>query len=278
MLKIGEFSKLTQVSIRMLRYYDQHGLLQPALVDTFTGYRYYRPEQIPQLSRIIFLRDSGFSVAEIAAALRDWRDDTVKTLLAEKAREIESEIEGKRASLERIRAALSDIERQQAVLNYNIVIRSEAGFPALCLHKAIPTYWHESLLWEELVDYIKRGDGVRPQRDARALAVYQDVKHADGWVDVEVCVQVPHVGQAESPFNYRLLEDQPYIASMMVYGPYENLAPAFEEFGGWVERHPYYEMTGETRQICHRGPGNESDCAKWVTEIQIMLTKPSKKA
>lgn len=69
MFKIGEFSKLTQVSIRMLRYYDEAGLLKPAKTDAWTGYRMYSAEQIPTLNKIIYLRDSGFQVSEIAAAL-----------------------------------------------------------------------------------------------------------------------------------------------------------------------------------------------------------------
>ena len=69
MFKIGEFSKLTQVSTRMLRYYDEMGLLKPAKIDSLTGYRMYSAEQISTLNRIIYLRDSGFNVAEIALAL-----------------------------------------------------------------------------------------------------------------------------------------------------------------------------------------------------------------
>ena len=68
MFKIGEFSKLTQVSIRMLRYYDEAGLLKPAEIDSFTGYRFYSTEQIPVLNKIIFLRDLGFNVSEITVA------------------------------------------------------------------------------------------------------------------------------------------------------------------------------------------------------------------
>ncbi|GGG12974.1 TrmO family methyltransferase domain-containing protein [Paenibacillus aceti] len=64
--RIGEFSKLTQVSIRMLRYYDETGLLKPAQIDNQTGYRHYSVEQIPVLQKIIMLRDLGCSVAEIA--------------------------------------------------------------------------------------------------------------------------------------------------------------------------------------------------------------------
>lgn len=49
MFRIGEFSKLTQVSVRMLRYYDEAGLLKPVEVDKWIGYRMYSVEQIPVL-------------------------------------------------------------------------------------------------------------------------------------------------------------------------------------------------------------------------------------
>jgi len=62
MFKIGEFSRLTQVSIRMLRYYDETGLLKPAKIDKFTNYRLYSTEQISTLNKIIFLRDFGFHI------------------------------------------------------------------------------------------------------------------------------------------------------------------------------------------------------------------------
>lgn len=52
MFRIGEFSKLTQVSIRMLRYYDEAGILTPAEVDKWTGHRLYSVEQIPRLNKI----------------------------------------------------------------------------------------------------------------------------------------------------------------------------------------------------------------------------------
>jgi len=84
MFKIGEFSKLAQVSIRMLRYYDETGLLKPAETDYATNYRLYSTEQIPVLNKIIFLRDLGFNVSEISRVLNNWNDKTVSTLLDEK--------------------------------------------------------------------------------------------------------------------------------------------------------------------------------------------------
>ena len=69
MLKIGEFSKLSRVSIRMLRHYDDIGLLKPAEIDDFTGYRYYREEQLFTVGRITSLKDMGFALADIIKIL-----------------------------------------------------------------------------------------------------------------------------------------------------------------------------------------------------------------
>ena len=60
MFRIGEFSRLTQVTVRMLRYYDETGLLRPAMVDPRTGYRLYETRQIPRLNQIIYLRGQRF--------------------------------------------------------------------------------------------------------------------------------------------------------------------------------------------------------------------------
>ena len=69
MLKIGEFSKLSRVSVRMLRHYDEIGLLKPAEIDRFTDYRYYRENQLPTAGRIAALKDMGFSLADIVRIL-----------------------------------------------------------------------------------------------------------------------------------------------------------------------------------------------------------------
>src|ERR687894_1520910 len=71
MFKIGEFSKLSRVSVKALRLYDELGLLKPASVDQFSGYRYYSAEQLPRLNRILVLKELGFSLEQIGQLLRE---------------------------------------------------------------------------------------------------------------------------------------------------------------------------------------------------------------
>ena len=63
MFTIGEFSRLSRVTPRMLRHYDALGLLRPETVGE-NGYRYYRQEQLSQLTRIQWLKGYGFSLDE----------------------------------------------------------------------------------------------------------------------------------------------------------------------------------------------------------------------
>lgn len=65
MIKIGEFAKLFGVSIKTIRFYEEKGILFPTYVDLYSGYRYYDEENIIQMSRILFLKDLGFSIKEI---------------------------------------------------------------------------------------------------------------------------------------------------------------------------------------------------------------------
>ena len=74
MLKIGEFSKLSRISVRMLRHYDEIGLLKPTEIDRFTDYRYYREDQLPTAGRIAALKDMGFSLADIVRILAVYDD------------------------------------------------------------------------------------------------------------------------------------------------------------------------------------------------------------
>lgn len=60
MIRVGDFARIAQVSIRLLHYYDQIGLLRPVHVDHATGYRYYSTEQLPRLHRIL-VHDAGLS-------------------------------------------------------------------------------------------------------------------------------------------------------------------------------------------------------------------------
>jgi len=74
MLSIGAFAQIGQVTHRMLRHWDTSGLLVPAHVDEFTGYRSYDPSQLDRLHRIVALRQLGFGLDQVGAILEEGID------------------------------------------------------------------------------------------------------------------------------------------------------------------------------------------------------------
>ena len=85
-MKIGEFAKVCNTKISVLRHYDKQNLLRPDYIDKFTGYRYYSQEQIAVFFRITALKEAGFSLTEIGELLSQLQDDTDILELFEKKR------------------------------------------------------------------------------------------------------------------------------------------------------------------------------------------------
>jgi len=74
MLKIGEFSRLSQVTVKTLHHYHEIGLLVPAQVDNWTDHRYYSVDQLPQIHRIMALKAWGLSLEQIGLMLSERLD------------------------------------------------------------------------------------------------------------------------------------------------------------------------------------------------------------
>ena len=270
MFKIGEFSKLTQVTVRMLRYYDEMGLLKPARTDAMTGYRMYSAQQIPVLNKIIYLRDSGFNVAEIAEALKKEDSGTVISLLDNKYAEIIENIESEKEKLKRIELARKELSGGDSGMHYQVQIKSVPAFQVLSLRRMLPDYYAEGLLWEELSAFVRQEQIAVSNQ---SFSIYHDAEYKEKDVDVELCVLVEKSGKDRQGFSYRLTEPVPVMASTMVYGSFSNIGKVYRDFAGWLQGNSQYQMGDTSRQIVHRGPWNEESPSQYLTEIQIPLKK-----
>lgn len=95
--RIGEFSKLTGIPIRTLRYYDSIDLFKPSEVDLFTSYRYYKEEQIKDLKLINKLKEVGFTLEEI----RDNWNNFSEELFLKRKEKLLKEIEVKNEAIKK---------------------------------------------------------------------------------------------------------------------------------------------------------------------------------
>lgn len=270
MFKIGEFSKLTQVSVRMLRYYDEAGLLKPSQINSWTGYRMYSANQIPVLNKIVYLRDSGFNVAEILMALNQDSDDFIIEQLDNKYQAIEMGIQMEKEKLKKIELARKELLNSNTEIHYNISMKSIPSFQVLSLRRVVSDYYAEGLLWKEMASY---ADEHHISVSDNTFTIYHDADYREQDIDMEICAPVERMGKSADGFVFRNTEPVPLMASTMVYGTFTNIAGAYLTFANWLLKHSEYKMGDTSRQIIHRGPWNEDHPNRYLTEIQIPLEK-----
>ena len=268
MFQIGEFSKLTQITIRMLRYYDETGLLKPAEIDPWTGYRMYSVDQIPLLNKIMYLRDSGFTISEIATALRMKDEDALVSLLDIKYQEVKQAIRIEQEKLNKIEIAKSELRNKKSEMHYNISIKSIPSYAVLSLRRKIPDYYAEGGLWQELSAFAANH---HIPISKNTFSIYYDPEYREKDVDIELCAPVKKLGKSINGLAFRNVEPVPNMACTMVYGAFSNIAGAYQAFANWLQKNSQYKISGPTRQIVHRGPWNESSPEKYLTELQIPL-------
>src|ERR1051326_6867155 len=124
MFKIGDFFRLSMVSIKALRYYDERGLLKPARVDEFTGYRYYAANQFARLNRILAMKDMGLSLEQIAHLLdKEPSPDQIRGMLRLKQLELKQQLKEGQERLERIESWLQAFDQEATLPIYDVVLK-----------------------------------------------------------------------------------------------------------------------------------------------------------
>ena len=118
MIKIGDFARLSQVSVVTLRYYDEMELLRPIRVDAFTGYRFYSADQLPRLNRILALKDLGFSLEQIKLMLADGlSSEQLRKMLVMQRSDVEKRLSEEQDRLSRIEARLRRITTMRLAIS-----------------------------------------------------------------------------------------------------------------------------------------------------------------
>lgn len=270
MFKIGEFSKITQISVRMLRYYDEQKLLEPCMIDNLNGYRLYSAKQIDQLNRIVLLRDMGFGVKDIKALLETWNSENIKITLMEQMKKTEENIQSEKRELKQIQGLLSDLDNQERELTIEIIRKALPMQHVMSIRRIVPDYYYESILWKEFGEVL---NNVRNIDKLQSFSIYHDLDYREKDVDIELCVVAEelNIPVKNKEVIYRQVEKVDMAACFMIYGPYDNISRAYKEFAYWLERHNEYQMHGENRQVCHISWCHTKNPEEYITELQIPL-------
>ena len=111
LLPIGKMARMNRVTISTLRLYDEKGLLRPRYVDPETGYRYYSIDQNSRLDMIVYMKELGMSLSEIAHALQTEDLARMEELLAQKNEQLHQQMRQLKARHDAVERAIQSIER-----------------------------------------------------------------------------------------------------------------------------------------------------------------------
>jgi DNA-binding transcriptional MerR regulator len=269
MLKIGEFARLGRVSPRMLRHYDQLGLLRPERVDGETGYRSYDVRQLSRLHRLLALRDLGFTLEQISGLLdRELPAEQLRGMLLLRRAQLEHAVADEQRRLRRVEAHLRALEGSSTMKSQDVVIKqtpptrvAEATAVAAGLDpEHIGPLFAE--LAPKLIGHLEEA-GAQPG----TLIGYYDEPDDDGSVGVHVAFEIGD--QAVSASDGIEIVDLPIIevASVVHRGSMDNVGSVYEALIAWVEDSGY-ELAGYSRELYHEMDANGPS----VTELQMPIS------
>lgn len=181
MFQIGEFSRIAQVSASQLRNYDQLGLFKPEKVDLQTGYRYYGARQLPQLNRIIALKEMGLTLAQIKRLVDEQiSSDELRGMLMMKKAQIEQTLHEEVMRLRYIESRIEQIDIEGKMADYDIVIKSVKAQPMLSLRTILPEPKAAQKLLRELRQLL-------PSKvNKRSIGHFSAIMHSDWFSETDL--------------------------------------------------------------------------------------------
>ena len=267
-LKIGEFSKLMQVTVKTLRHYEQKRLLIPDEVDEWTGYRYYSIEQMQKLQNIRDLQRLGFLLDEIKELCESYSCTPTISQLTEKIEETEAQLRkliARRNQLIDWRNARKQMKKMEKfsiqslpeiiVASHREVLPNYAAIGSMCINKIAPEM-------QRL--------GCKCPPPGYCFTVEHDSEYKPTDVDIEYCEQVEEMGEDSAIIQFKRLSAVPKALCMKHVGPYERFYESFTEAFRYIEEHGL-KPVGQHRTCYIDGAWNQEDPEKWLSVIQIPI-------
>lgn len=278
MLKISDFSRLVQVSTKTLRHYDRIGLLEPARVDTFTGYRYYSMEQLARLNRILALKALGLSLGEIKHLLDgSLTTEQIRGMFLLKQAEVRQRVVEDQQRLAYVESKLRQIEQEGKMSDYEVIVKA---LPAALVASVRTTAPNQEALnptlvaaFDTVTTYI-RTHGAQVSKDPMlcGVTIYHDMEwNPHGPIDVEALFGVEGELAGSERVQVYELQEVPQMATAVHRGPFSTLPNAHQAIARWVTEH-HYEVCGPNREV-NLQYDPKGDPNLYVTEVQYPVRK-----
>ena len=271
MFKIGDFSKLSRTSIRMLRHYDEIGVLHPECVDDFTGYRYYSEAQLPLAGRIQTLKSLGFGLSVIKEILAKHEDaGEMERFLLVKRKELEEESMEIRQKLQFLDSTLKWLRKDGSLMDYSVTLKTIPERYVASVRQVIPAYDCEGMLWEIMCREVEP-QNVQQAVPCYGMAIFHDEGFKEHDPDVEIQSAVVRKYQDTEHVKFKTVPPI-LIASATYKGSYDQITRVNAAVADWVVANGY-DFDGKSFCIYYVSPGQTSDPEKLVTEVCFPVKK-----
>ena len=262
--KIGMFAAMNHVTVKTLRFYEEQGLLMPALIHSENGYRYYTLSQMAVIHQITALKMAGFTLEEIVRI--NSRADEEAVLLKKKSE---------------LLAEISDLTRQIAIVD-GYLSKKKTCLSAPVLIKTIPettvAFMRTRLeSYDGLFDRMPEM-GALMEKAGCVCALpeycftnYLEPGYKDGDILVEICESVMEAKQEIGDLRFKTL---PEIQAACIFhkGSYRTFSESYETVLRYIEENGY-EIAGEIRESYIDGVWNKDDESEWLSEIQVPVRR-----
>lgn len=260
LISIGQFSKTCSVSIKTLRYYDKVGLLKPAKVDSFTGYRYYDETQLRDMLTINRLKRYGFSLTEIKAFLAQTDKRVLFSKLKEQSKIMENDIGQKTMLLTELNDLISNFERTGEFMsyenNYSVAITKSKELAILSSRQNMSVN-DFGRYYGELFTKIAR-EGITTEGEV--IAIYHDKEFDEKNSDIEVGIAIKDRSKATNILKSRL------CATTVHKGSYANLTEAYAAVLRWINDNGY-NIAAPPYEIYVKSHCDNVPVSEWETAI-----------
>ena len=236
-------------------------LLKPAETDTFTGYRYYREDQLFQIGRITALKDMGFSLTDIIRMLEVYDDreklDRFLSAREEELERISKETEYKLTLLETARKRL----RKEQNMNFDVTVKTIPERYAATVHMVIPHYEDEGMAWAMMGEC----KNMVPADPCLAAAEFLDKEYKEENAEIVVWMTVKGTYEDTEHVKFKTLPAVK-VASCIIKGSYEQMGDATATVVSWINENGY-QISGPMFNIYHVGPVQTQNPDEYVTEV-----------
>ena len=272
-LKIGEFSKLNQVTVKTLRHYEEIGLLLPGHTDKWTGYRYYDVCQMGRMNSIRYLKRLGFTLEEIKELFDAGYDRPPREMLAAKTEECRAELkrlEWRMAELDRLGKEPAKQKRPEEM--EKVFIKELPAVVVASHRRTITSYDELFNLCPNIVGPEMARLGCECPPPGYCFTIDHTGEYREHDIDIEYCEAVRERKADSELIAFKELAGVPTAVCMYHCGGYDTLPQTFAELYGYVEKNGY-RITDSPRFSYIDGIWNKEREEEWLTEIQIPATR-----